>query len=111
MSVCVTLLNILKLATEILKSAGGKISENMSMDEVQANLRNTLKEKRFFNVLDDVWNEDRFKWNELKNLLNEGGQRSKIVVTTRSHKVASVIAPGPIHNIKGLPEDDCLSLS
>lgn len=74
--VCVSYyFNILKLAKNILKSAGGKISENMSMDEVQANLRKTLKEKRFFIVLDDVWNEDRIMWNDLKNLLNEGGQK------------------------------------
>ena len=39
---------VLKLAQEILKSAGGEISENMSMDLVQASLRSTLKEKRFF---------------------------------------------------------------
>ncbi len=67
--------NVLKLAKEIrksaLKSTGGGISEteNMSMDEVQAGLRIILKEKRFFIVLDDVWNEDRNKWIGLKNWL------------------------------------------
>ena len=52
---------ILKLAKKILKSAGGEISENMSMDKVQVTLRSYLKEKRFFIVLDDVWNEDHNK--------------------------------------------------
>ena len=64
--------SVFKLAKEILKSAResrGGISENMSMDLVQASLRNTLKEKRFFIVLDDVWNEDCNKWIGLKNLL------------------------------------------
>ncbi|KAM3738942.1 hypothetical protein ACB098_09G167800 [Castanea mollissima] len=101
--------NILKLAKKILKSAGGEISENMSMDEVQTSLRSILKENRFFIVLDDVWNEDHNKWIDLKNLLI-GGQGSKILVTTRSHKVAIAMAPGPIQNIKGLSDDDCLSL-
>ncbi|KAL4607729.1 hypothetical protein ACB092_09G196100 [Castanea dentata] len=101
--------SVLKLAKEILKSAGGGSSENMSMDLVQASLRSTLKEKRFFIVLDDVWNEDRNKWIGLKNLLI-GGQGSKILVTTRSQKVASNMAPGPIHGLKGLPDKDCLSL-
>ncbi|KAF3949274.1 hypothetical protein CMV_024840 [Castanea mollissima] len=91
--------SVLKLAKEILKSAGGGSSENMSMDLVQASLRSTLKEKRFFIVLDDVWNEDRNKWIGLKNLLI-GGQGSKILVTTRSQKVASNMAPGPIHAYK-----------
>ncbi|KAM4091808.1 hypothetical protein ACJW30_09G163800 [Castanea mollissima] len=101
--------SVLKLAKEILKSAGGGSSENMSMDLVQASLRSTLKEKRFFIVLDDVWNEDRNKWIGLKNLLI-GGQGSKILVTTRSQKVASNMAPGPIHGLQGLPDKDCLSL-
>ena len=102
--------NVLKLAKEILKSAGGGISENMSMDEVQASLRSILKERRFLIVLDDVWNEDRDKWIELENFLREGGHGSKILVTTRSHKVASTMAPGSIHDLKGLPNKDCLSL-
>jgi Leucine-rich repeat (LRR) protein len=101
---------VLKLAKEVLKSVGGEISENMSMDEVQASLRSYLKEKRFFIVLDDVWNEDRNKWIDLKRLLIEGANGSKIVVTTRSHKVATVMAPGPIHDLIGLPENDCLFL-
>ena len=102
--------NILKLAKEILKCAGGRISENMTMDEVQVSLRNTLNEKNFFIVLDDVWNDDRSKWIDLKNLLIGGAKRSKIVVTTRIQEVALMMASGPIHNLKGLSEDDCLSL-
>ncbi|KAM3691032.1 hypothetical protein ACJW31_09G164900 [Castanea mollissima] len=101
--------SVFKLAKEILKSAGGGSSENMSMDIVQARLRSTLKEKRFFIVLDDVWNEDRDKWIGLKILL-EGGQGSKILVTTRTQKVASNMAPGPIHVLEGLQDEDCLSL-
>nr|XP_023923498.1 putative disease resistance protein RGA1 [Quercus suber] len=101
--------DVLKLAKEMLKLAGGGISENMSLEEVQARLRSILNEKRFFIVLDDVWNEDRNKWIDLKNLLI-GVQGSKILVTTRSHKVALAMAPGPIHDIRGLPDEDCLSL-
>ena len=101
--------NVLKLAKEILTFAGDGISENMSMDFVQASLRRILKERRFLIVLDDVWNEDRDKWIELENFLKEGGHGSKILVTTRSHKVASTMAPGSIHDLKGLPNEDCLS--
>ncbi|XP_065630507.1 putative disease resistance protein RGA3 [Quercus suber] len=101
--------SVFKLAKEILKSAGGGSSTNMTMDLVQDSLRSTLKGRRFFIVLDDVWNEDRNQWIGLKNLLI-GRQGSKILVTTRSQKVASNMAPGPIHGLKGLPEKDCLSL-
>nr|XP_023890111.1 putative disease resistance protein RGA3 isoform X1 [Quercus suber]XP_023890112.1 putative disease resistance protein RGA3 isoform X2 [Quercus suber] len=105
--------DVLKLAKEMLKEmlklAGVEISESMRLNEVQARLRSILNENRFFIVLDDVWNEDRNKWIDLKNLLI-GVQGSKILVTTRSHKVALAMAPGPIHDIGGLPEEDCLSL-
>ncbi|KAF3946066.1 hypothetical protein CMV_027627 [Castanea mollissima] len=102
--------DVLKLSKEMLRLAGGVISENMNMDEVQGRLRCILKEKRFFIVLDDVWNENRDKWIKLKSLLIEAGQGSKILVTTRSHNVALIMAPGPIHVLEGLPNEDCLSL-
>ena len=95
--VCVSVdFDVQKLAKEILKSAGGVVSENMSMDQVQASLRNVLNGKSFLIVLDDVWNEDHSEWNDLKVLLIEGAKGSKIIVTTRSHKVASVMTRGSI---------------
>ncbi|RVX09542.1 putative disease resistance protein RGA4 [Vitis vinifera] len=42
-------------------------------------------------VLDDVWNNDREKWLELKELLMGGAGGSKIVVTTRKNSVASIM--------------------
>ena len=114
--VCVSVdFDVKKLAKEILKSAAREnsekmhIDENMSLDEVQASLRSVLKGKKFLIVLDDVWNEKRNKWNDLKTLLT-GAKGSKIIVTTRSKIVASVMAFGPIHELKGLSKDDCLRL-
>uniref|UniRef100_A0A2N9H875 NB-ARC domain-containing protein n=1 Tax=Fagus sylvatica TaxID=28930 RepID=A0A2N9H875_FAGSY len=59
-----------------------------------------------------VYNDERdpIKWNALKILLIDGVKGSKIVVTTRSHNVAKVMATEHIHDLKGLPEDVCLSL-
>ena len=116
--VCVSVdFDVQKLAREILKSAAGEISkkeiqniENMRMDQVQAKLRNVLNGKSFLIVLDDVWNEDPSEWNDLKMLLIEGAKGSKIIVTTRSHKVSSVMTLGSIHELKGLPEQDSLCL-
>ena len=104
--------DVLKLSKEMLRLAGGGpggISENVNMDEVQARLRYILKEKIFFIILDDVWNEDREKCTELKEFVNRS-KTSKILVTTRSHKVALTMASGPIHDLEGLPDKDCLSL-
>ncbi|RVW16513.1 putative disease resistance protein RGA1 [Vitis vinifera] len=55
----------------------------LSMDELQTQLRNALDDQRYLLVLDDVWNSDREKWVKLTELLRGGAGGSKIVVTTR----------------------------
>jgi hypothetical protein len=73
-------------------------------------LREKLKNKKFLLVLDDVWNEDRSKWIELMGLLSGGLEGSRILVTTRSHLVASIVGTVPTYTLEGLSHDDCLSL-
>ena len=102
--------NVLNLAKEMLINPASRSINDLSMDQVQVSVRDSLKGKIFLLVLDDVWNDDRSKWIDLKNLLMEGAKGSKIVVTTRDHKVASMMSTGLIYDIEVLPEDDCLSL-
>ncbi|KAB2608213.1 disease resistance protein RGA2-like [Pyrus ussuriensis x Pyrus communis] len=67
--------DVTRLIKEILGSAlGTKISEGLSLDQLQAQLRDALKDKKFLLVLDDVWNEDRIKWSKLRDLLIEGAK-------------------------------------
>jgi hypothetical protein len=100
-----------RLIREILKSATPeKIDETLGIDLCQTRLRECLKNKKFLLVLDDVWNEDRNKWIELKRILSGGSEGSTIVVTTRSYRVASIVGTGPTYTLNCLPEADCLSL-
>ena len=73
-----------------------------SLEILQNHLREKLNGKRYFLVLDDVWNEDIDKWLLLKNLLMGGARESRIVVTTRSIKVADIMGTTPPHELKGL---------
>ncbi|KAM3691151.1 hypothetical protein ACJW31_09G173800 [Castanea mollissima] len=93
---------------ELLKDK--KILENLGVDDVQCRLRELLKDKKFLLVLDDVWNEDRRKWNQLEELLIGGSDGSKILVTTRNNSVATSMGTTTTYNLKGLPEEDCMSL-
>ncbi|XP_062166252.1 disease resistance protein RGA2-like [Alnus glutinosa] len=102
--------SVARLVKEILKSACGTIDENWSADTLQARLREHLRDTKFLLVLDDVWNEDHNKWIELKGLLIDGFKGSKIIVTTRSNLVASVMSSDSTYNLEGLSQDDCLSL-
>ena len=84
--------NVTWLIKEILKSALVTIDENLSLDQLQIQLRGLLKDKKFLLVLDDVWNEDRKKWIELENLLVGDCNGSKILVTTRNNSVATIMS-------------------
>ncbi|KHG18590.1 Putative disease resistance RGA1 [Gossypium arboreum] len=86
--------------------------DDLTLEALQACLRSLLNDKKFLLVLDDVWNENQAKWVELRNLLRstDGFSPSKIIVTTRSLKVASIMSLIPPYILKGLPLEDCLTL-
>ncbi|CAN6576059.1 unnamed protein product [Malus baccata var. baccata] len=105
--------DVARLTKEILGSVPGtNISGDLSMNQLQEKLRDALKDKKFLLVLDDVWNEDTYKWGELRDLLVEGAKLgSKILVTTRNVTVASIMGTVPTNiNLQTLSEEDCMSL-
>ena len=80
-----------------------------SLEYLQNLLREKLNGKKYFLVLDDVWNEDRDKWLHLKNLLIGGARGSGIIITTRSENVAKITAT-VLYPLKGLPREKAWSL-
>ncbi|TQD89868.1 hypothetical protein C1H46_024570 [Malus baccata] len=104
--------DITRLAKEILRSAlGTKISEELSPHQLQEQLRDALKDKKFLLVLDDVWNENRNKWCQLRDMLTEGAKvGTKILVTTRNSSVASIMGTVENINLEVLSFEDSLSL-
>ncbi|KAM1738671.1 hypothetical protein ACFX11_014466 [Malus domestica] len=104
--------DITRLAKEILGSAlGTEISEGLSPHQLQKQLRDALKDKKFLLVLDDVWNEDRNKWCQLRDMLTEGAKvGTKVLVTTRNSSVASIMDTVENINLDVLSFEDSLSL-
>ncbi|XP_047147332.1 putative disease resistance protein RGA1 [Vigna umbellata] len=84
--------------------------KTLDLEQLQNQLTNKLFGQKFLLVLDDVWNENRVKWVDLRNLIQVSAAGSKILVTTRSHSIASMMGTLPSHNLEGLSEEDSLSL-
>ncbi|KAJ3680412.1 hypothetical protein LUZ60_016690 [Juncus effusus] len=105
--VCVSddfvLLRLMKSILELVTKQKCEISE---LDNLQSRVREVLARKRFLLVLDDVWNEEQGKWEDLERLLRSGGHGSKIMVTTRSQKVSLIM--GSIVNLQLRPLSDDL---
>ncbi|CAB4284359.1 unnamed protein product [Prunus armeniaca] len=78
-------------------------------DAIIKNLQEDLKGKRYLLVLDDVWNEDSEKWNDLMSCLLsvKDTQGSNILVTTRSARVASISQTLSRYDLQKLSDDQC----
>ncbi|KAL2936602.1 putative disease resistance protein RGA3, partial [Bienertia sinuspersici] len=90
---------------EILGKMLGK--EELTLEEMQRKVRTTLERKRFLLVLDDVWNEDHEKWFKLRSFLVSDVSGSKIIVTSRSKKVARAIGESSMmYELRGLSDEN-----
>ncbi|XP_042405070.1 putative disease resistance protein RGA4 [Zingiber officinale] len=99
-----------KIMKSILEQATNALSTVSETNSVRQKLEHTLSGKRFLLVLDDVWNEDASRWGELRTALTCGARGSKILVTSRSLHVSSIMNSFITHQIQQLPPDDCLPL-
>ncbi|TYG96786.1 hypothetical protein ES288_A11G380800v1 [Gossypium darwinii] len=98
--------NIIKSVTDLAPD------QNLEMDQLQKQLRHKIDGKKYLLVLDDIWNEDPGKWYSLKKLLMGGAKGSRIIVTTRSLRVAEITNKCESHvlKLKGLSDNDAWSL-
>ncbi|CAA2967969.1 disease resistance RGA3 [Olea europaea subsp. europaea] len=101
--------DVIKIANLVLQADGESSSNISNLEMLLQRVKNTVSEKRFLIVLDDVWTEDRTKWEPLKNSL-QGAPGSRILMTTRSDRVVRVIGTDTRQPLGKLSEQDCWSL-
>ncbi|KAF7046060.1 hypothetical protein CFC21_055111 [Triticum aestivum] len=105
--------DVIALVKSIIElAANGSCYHPGSIELLQKQLEQVIGRTRFMLVLDDVWNEDENKWEDiLKPLLcSVGGPGSVIVVTTRSQKVGSIMQTLQPYKLACLSEQDSWEL-
>ncbi|KAG5117493.1 hypothetical protein JHK84_043606 [Glycine max] len=101
--------DVLNVSRAILDTFTKSTENSDWLEIVHTKLKDKLRGNRFLLVLDDVWNESRPKWEVVQNALVCGAQGSRILVTTRSQKVASTMRSEQ-HHLQQLQEDYCWKL-
>ncbi|RVW74186.1 putative disease resistance protein RGA3 [Vitis vinifera] len=92
----------------ILESVTHSSTDSKNLDSLQNSLKNGLNGKKFFLVLDDVWNEKPQNWDALKAPFRAGAQGSMIIVTTRNEDVASIMrTTASSHHLDVLSYEEC----
>ncbi|KAE8772686.1 Disease resistance protein RPM1 [Hordeum vulgare] len=83
-------------------------AEKMTCGELQDELKEILKTKRYLIILDDVWTAEDFR--KIKEVLVDAKLGSRIIITTRSEEVASIAPDGCRIKVEPLEDDDAWRL-
>ncbi|TQD96387.1 hypothetical protein C1H46_018021 [Malus baccata] len=108
--ICVsTPFNVMAILSGILEKIKPEKAGIKGKATICENLEEDLKGKRYLLVLDDVWNNDSHKWNDLMSCLSsvKDTKGSSILVTTRSARVASIVRPLSRYDLGKLSDDEC----
>ncbi|KAJ1413482.1 P-loop containing nucleoside triphosphate hydrolase [Sesbania bispinosa] len=97
--------DVFKITRAVLEAITGSTDDSRDLNMVHGRLKEKLNGKKFFLVLDDVWNKNHMQWEALQTPFSYGAQGSKILVTTRSMEVASIMRSIKIHQLKQLQGD------
>ncbi|MED6118993.1 hypothetical protein PIB30_007883 [Stylosanthes scabra] len=82
----------------------------VSLNSLQTELQEKLTGKAFLVVLDDVWDNQQNLWDNFLKPFLYGNKGSKILLTTRTKNVDSVVATNLHHTLYTLSHENCWSI-
>nr|XP_004302963.2 PREDICTED: putative disease resistance protein RGA3 [Fragaria vesca subsp. vesca]XP_011466746.1 PREDICTED: putative disease resistance protein RGA3 [Fragaria vesca subsp. vesca]XP_011466747.1 PREDICTED: putative disease resistance protein RGA3 [Fragaria vesca subsp. vesca] len=84
--------NEIKIAKAIVQNVNkGDAPNSNDLQPLLECIHKNVEGQKFLLVLDDVWNEDYRKWEQLKLSLQSGYVGSRILITTRKEEVARMM--------------------
>ncbi|XP_024039266.1 disease resistance protein RGA2-like [Citrus clementina] len=100
----------IRVAKAIIEGLGMSASGLSEFESLVKQIQEYITGKKFFLVLDDVWDVDYKKWDPFFSCLKNGHHESKILITTRDRSVALQLGSIDIIPVKELAEEECWSL-
>ncbi|BAT89348.1 hypothetical protein LR48_Vigan02g262500 [Vigna angularis] len=101
--------DVLNVSKAILEGVSTSPVDSTNLEGVHKKLKEKLTGKKFLLVLDDNWNENKSKWEQVQKALEFGAPGSRLLVTTRSEKVV-VTMRSEKHLLQVLRKDYCWDL-
>ncbi|CAL9010627.1 unnamed protein product [Prunus brigantina] len=102
----------IKISKAIIEDLKKETPLSNELHTLKSIIHESVRGKKFILVLDDVWNQDYLKWEQLKLPLQNGAVGSRILVTTRKEEVARMVmgASTDMVNLEVLSEENCWAL-
>ncbi|CAN6692997.1 unnamed protein product [Malus baccata var. baccata] len=102
--------DVIRVTKTLLESVTSKPCMMADLNLLQVELREQLRGKKFLFVLDDLWNDNYSELKRLQAPFTSGARGSKVIVTTRSGRVASHMNNVPIQHLEPLSHENCWML-
>ncbi|KAM3196362.1 hypothetical protein ACQJBY_072187 [Aegilops geniculata] len=99
--------NIIK---ELFKDNASVLSSSLAMDimSLEETLKKYLEQRKYFIILDDVWDPEAF--DDLSRMFIHNDKGSRVLLTTREACVAALASLGRILTLEALPEEKAWDL-
>ncbi|KAK2977629.1 hypothetical protein RJ640_020536 [Escallonia rubra] len=98
------------ITQRIYEAISSKSCKFKDLNMVQVKLQEMISNQKFLLVLDDVWNENYRKWDDLSRPFQAGAPGSTVIVTTRNVGVASIMGSVPNKQLEQLGDEEICSI-
>ncbi|RHN65658.1 putative P-loop containing nucleoside triphosphate hydrolase, leucine-rich repeat domain, L [Medicago truncatula] len=104
-------LNVVTVTKTLLESVTSEKTTANELNILQVKLQQSLRNKSFLLVLDDIWYGRYVGWNSMNDIFNVGAIGSKIIITTRDERVALPMQTFLyVHHVRSLETEDCWNI-